>query len=53
MKYFFVEDKKECHICYETFNESFRCKRCTFSCCPKCFNNFFLTDKNNCPICRY
>ena len=53
IKYLFMEEINECNICYEKHNEFFKCKRCTFSCCPKCFNNFFLTDKNNCPFCRY
>ena len=47
------EDVNEWSICYEFFNESFKCTSCTFLCCPKCFSNFYFTDKNNCPICRY
>jgi hypothetical protein len=38
----FTEEINECNICYEKHNESFKCKRCTFSCCPKCFNNYYL-----------
>ncbi len=53
IKYIHIEDINECCICYEIFSESFKCARCTFLCCPKCFSNFYLTDKNNCPICRY
>ncbi len=52
-KYIYIEDDNECFICYDIFNESFKCRRCTFLCCPKCFNNYFFTDNNNCPICRY
>ena len=53
IKYIHIEDINECFICYEIFNECFKCTRCTFLCCSKCFNNFYFTDKNNCPICRY
>ena len=53
IKYIHIEDVNECCICYEFFNESFKCTGCTFLCCPKCFSNFYFTDKNNCPICRY
>ncbi len=53
LKYSFIEEINECNICYESFNESFKCNRCSFLCCPKCFNNFYFTDKNKCPICRY
>jgi hypothetical protein len=28
-KYNFIADDNECSICYEDFNESFKCKRCT------------------------
>ena len=52
-KYIHIEDFNECCICYEIFNESFECTRCTFLCCPRCFNNYYCTDNNNCPICRY
>ena len=34
-------------FCYEMLNENFKCKRCTFLCCPKCFNNYYFTDNNN------
>ncbi len=53
IKYIRIEDLNERCICYEIFNESFKCTRCTFLCCPKCFSNFYFTDKDNCPICRY
>ena len=53
IKYIHIEDINECFICYEIFKESFKCTRCTFLCCSKCINNFYFTDKNNCPICRY
>ena len=36
IKYLFMEEINECNICYEKHNEFFKCKRCTFSCCPKC-----------------
>ncbi len=35
-KYIYIEDDNECFICYDIFNESFKCRRCTFLCCPKC-----------------
>ena len=53
IKYIHIEDINECCICYEIFNESFKCTRCTFLCCPRCFNNYYFTENNNCPICRY
>ena len=53
IKYIHIEDINECCICYEIFNEFFKCTRCTFFCCPRCFNNYYFTDNNNCPICRY
>ncbi len=53
IKYNFIEEINECNICYENHHEFFKCNRCSFLCCPKCFNNFFFTDNNNCPICRY
>ena len=53
IKYNFIELDEEGCICYETFNENFKCKRCTFLCCPKCFNSYYFTDNNKCPICRY
>ncbi len=37
----------ECNICYENYNECCKCKRCTFLCCPECFNNFILLKKIN------
>ena len=30
IKYIHIEDINECFICYEIFNESFKCTRCTF-----------------------
>ncbi len=46
IKYIHIEDNNECCICYEIFNESFKCTRCTFLFCPKCFSNFYFTDKH-------
>jgi hypothetical protein len=40
-------------ICYVRFNESFKCKRYTFLCCPKSFNRYYSADNNNNPIDRY
>ncbi len=45
IKYIYIEDINECFICYEIFNESFKCTRCTFLCCPKCFSNLFFLIK--------
>ena len=53
IKYNYLEETNECNICYEFFFENFKCKRCKFICCPTCFNRFYFTDNNNCPICRY
>ena len=53
IKYNFIEETNECNICYEFFFENFKCKRCSFICCPTCFNRFYFTDNHSCPICRY
>ena len=45
IKYLHIEDINECCICYEIFHEGFKCTRCKFLCCPKCFSNFYFTDK--------
>ncbi len=42
IKYNFIEETNECNICYEFFYENFKCKRCSFICCPTCFNRFIL-----------
>ena len=52
-KYIFIEQTNECNICYELFFENFKCKRCSFICCPRCFNHFYFSDNNNCPIFRF
>ena len=49
----YLEETNESNICYELFFENFKCKRCKFICFPTCFNRFYFTDNNNCPICRY
>ena len=48
IKYNYLEEINECNICYE-----FKCKQCSFICCPTCFNRFYFTDNHNCPECRY
>ena len=53
IKYNFIEQTNECNICYDFFFENFKCKQCSFICCPTCFNSFYFTDNNNCPICRF
>ena len=54
LKYEYIQKIKECNICYTENKEIFKCKLCTFLCCPKCFNNFnFLHDVTYCPICKY
>lgn len=53
-KYTYIEELNECDICYNKYKELFKCRRCTFLCCPKCFNNFyFLHDVTYCPMCRF
>ena len=42
IKYNFIEQTNECNICYDFFFENFKCKRCSFICCPRCFNNFIF-----------
>ncbi len=53
IKYLFVEETNECNICYEYFYENFKCKQCSFICCPTCFNRFYFSDNYSCPICRF
>ena len=53
IKYNYLEETNECNICYELFFENFKCKRCSFTCCPSCFNRFYFSDNHCCPICRY
>ena len=54
LKYIYIEEMNECNICWNIFNECFKCKRCIFLCCPKCFNHYyFLDDETNCPMCRF
>ena len=53
-KYIHMDEKNECDICYNQYHEFFKCKRCVFKCCPKCFNNFhFLEEKTYCPMCKF
>ena len=52
-KYKYIEENIICDICYNMNNEGFKCNRCTFISCSRCFNNFFFNEKNNCPICRF
>ncbi len=56
IRYFFTEEINECNICYESFNESFKCNRCTFyvvqivfiiSILPIKINVLFADIKNN------
>ena len=38
---------------HQTYHEGFKCKRCVFLCCPRCFNHFyFLEEEAKCPMCR-
>ena len=54
LKYFYIADANECNICYENHDEFFKCKRCTFLSCPRCFNNFYFLDEvTYCPMCRF
>ena len=53
-KYIYLEENTECNICYNQYYNFFKCKRCTFRSCPRCFNNFyFLDDVTYCPMCKY
>ena len=54
LKYKYVEEINDCNICFNTNNKFFKCKRCVFICCPKCFNNFyFVDDVIYYPMCRF
>ena len=54
LKYIYIDEINECNICYNNHHESFKCKRCVFLCCPKCFNNFYFLDEvTYCPMCRF
>ena len=53
-KYLYLEGEYECNLCYEIEKECFKCKRCIFKACPKCFNNYYFSvEKSKCPMCRY
>ena len=53
-KYIYIEEINECYICFENHHECFKCKRCKFLCCTKCFNNYyFLEEETKCPMCRF
>ncbi len=54
LKYIYIDEINECNICYNNHHESFKCKRCVFHCCPRCFNNFYFLDEVvYCPMCRF
>ena len=54
LKYFYIAEIDVCNICYNNNYEFFKCKRCVFICCPKCFSNFyFVDDDTHCPMCRF
>ena len=54
LKYIYLEEINECNICYTHYNECFKCKRCIFISCPRCFNNFYFLDEiTHCPMCRF
>ena len=48
----YIEEDNECNICYEKFKESFKCNRCNFLSCPKCFYNDYFGENSKCPPCR-
>ena len=52
-KYIHLEEPNECNICYNTYRENFKCKRCVFKCCRKCFNRFYFESSSICPMCKY
>ncbi len=52
-KYIYIEIN-EWNIRYQNHNEYFKCKRCIFLSCPKCFNNYYcLEEETKCPMCRF
>ena len=54
LKYIYIDEINECNLCYNNHHESFKCKRCVFQCCPRCFNNFYFLDEvTYCPMCRF
>ncbi len=53
-KYIYIEEPNECNICYNQYHEFFKCKRCVFISCSKCFNKFYFSDDEiYCPMCKY
>ena len=50
--YIYVENVDECNICYETKQDFFKCVRCSFKACCKCFNHFYFENESRCPTCR-
>lgn len=48
--------KKDCNICFEQTENSFKCYKCTFSVCKCCYNKIIKFDNNIikyfCPACK-
>ena len=50
--YNYIEDLAECNICLEKKNNYFKCIRCSFKGCCRCFNKIFFEEISKCPLCR-
>ena len=49
--YKYIEEISECDICFETKKDHFKCVRCSFRSCCKCFNHFYFENESRCPTC--
>ena len=50
--YKYIEEISDCDICFETKQDHFKCVRCSFRSCCKCFNQFYIENESRCPTCR-
>lgn len=42
----------ECPICFETYNDYIKIKKCSHSFCENCIKKWLKEHKNTCPVCR-
>ena len=50
--YIYIEDYVICDICFENKQNYFKCVRCNFNGCCRCFNKIYFEDVSKCPVCR-
>ena len=47
-----IEEKIECPICFNNFDNCILIKNCDHKFCEKCIKNWLIEQKGNCPMCR-